>query len=85
MVKKNYKYFIGYLHDGHKIKPLHIMLPKPSAEVKSYDGQTKWMYFMIENDDLLEKYNFIWDRLSTDTKKELDSEPVYTKIIRKCF
>ena len=52
LVKKNYKYFIGYLHNGHKIKPLHIMLPKPSAEVKSYDGQTKWMYFMIENDDL---------------------------------
>ena len=21
---------------------------------KSYDGQTRWMYFLIENDDLLE-------------------------------
>ena len=25
--------------------------------VKSYDGQTKWMYFLIEDNDLLEKYN----------------------------
>ena len=44
--EKNYKYF--------KVKPLHIMLPKKSAYVKRYDGQTKWMYFLIEDDDLLE-------------------------------
>ena len=24
---KNYKYFIGYLHNGQKVNPLHIMLP----------------------------------------------------------
>ena len=29
------------------------MLPKTSAFVKSYDGQTKWMYFFIKDDDLL--------------------------------
>ena len=55
------------------------MLPKTSAYVKSYDGQTKWMYFLIEDDDLLEKYNTIWDKVKTDTKKEFDSEPVYNK------
>ena len=27
---------------------------------KSYDGQTKWMYFSTEDDDLLELYNTIW-------------------------
>ena len=31
-----------------KIKSLHIMLPKTSAYVKNYDGQTKWIYFLIE-------------------------------------
>ena len=35
--EKNYKYFISYLYDFHKVKPLHIMLPKTSAYVKSYD------------------------------------------------
>ena len=55
------------------------MLPKTSAHVKSYDGQTKWMYFLIEDDDLLEKYNTIWDKASADIKKEFDSEPVYDK------
>ena len=39
------------------------MLPKTRAYVKSYDGKTKWMYFLIENDDLLGKYNTIWDKL----------------------
>ena len=77
-MKKNYKYFIGCLHDN-KVKPLHIKLPKTSAYVKSYDGQTKWVYFLIQDDDLLEKYNNIWDKVSTDIKKEFDSEPVYNK------
>ena len=83
MVKKNYKYFIGYLNNDHKIKPLHIMLPKTSVYVKSYDGQTRWMYFLIEDDDLLEKYNTIWDKVSADIKNEFDSEPVYSKKVLK--
>ena len=77
--EKNYKCFIGYLYDNHKVKPLHIMLPKTSAYVKSYDGQTKWMYFFVEDDDLLEKYNTIWDKVSADIKKEFDGKSVYDK------
>ena len=46
--EKSYKYFIGYLYKGNKINSLNIMLPKTRAHVKSYDGQTKWMYFLIE-------------------------------------
>ena len=38
---KNYKYFIGYLYNDYKVKPLHIMLPKTSAYIKGYDGQTR--------------------------------------------
>ena len=33
--EKNCKYFIGYLYDNHKVKPLHIMLPKTSESKKS--------------------------------------------------
>ena len=29
------------------------MLPKTSAYVKRYDRKNKWMYFLIEDDDLL--------------------------------
>ena len=49
--ENNYKYYIVYLQNGNKVKPLNIMLPKTSAYVKSYDGQTKRMYFLIEDDE----------------------------------
>ena len=29
------------------------MLPKTNTYVKAYDRQTKWMYFLTEDDDLL--------------------------------
>ena len=61
--EKNYKYFLGYL-DDYEIKPLLIMLPKTKVYVKSYDGEAKWMYFLTEDDELLEKYNDIWIKVS---------------------
>ena len=42
--EENCKYFIGYLDNDNKVNPLHITLPKTSAYIKRYDGQTKWMY-----------------------------------------
>ena len=41
--EKSYKYFIGYMDDDYKIKPLYIMLPKGSRYVKYYDGKAKWI------------------------------------------
>ena len=67
--EKNYKYFIGYLYNDHIVKPLHIILSKTSTYVKGYDGQTKWMHFLIKKDALLEKYNTIWDKVGADMKK----------------
>ena len=29
------------------------------------------VFFFIENDDLIEKYNTIWDKVSSDIKKNL--------------
>ena len=77
--EKSYKYFIGYLYNDNKVKPLHIMLPKTRTHVKIYDGQTKWMYFSVEDDDSLEKYNTIWDKVSADIKKNLIGSLVYNK------
>ena len=37
--EKNYKYFIGYLYNNNKVKPLPLTLPKRSTYVKSYDEQ----------------------------------------------
>ena len=54
--KKSLKYFIGY-KDG-KIRPLCVTLPKMSAYRRDFNG-TKYMSFLIKNEELLEKYNEI--------------------------
>ena len=58
-MKKNFKYLIGYFYNDYNVKPLHAVLPKTIANAKIYDGQTNRMYFLIENDEFLEKYNCI--------------------------
>ena len=55
------------------------MLPETSTYVKSYDGQFKWMYFLNEGNDLLEKL-ILFRIVSADIKNEFDSEPVFLKI-----
>ena len=55
------------------------MLPKTSAYAKGYDEKTKWKYFLIEDDELVEKYNTILDKISANLKKEFDGEPAYYK------
>ena len=52
------------------------MLPKTSTYVKIYDGQTKWMYVLIEDDDILGKCNASWDKVSS---KKICSKYVYNK------
>ena len=37
---KNYKFFIGYWYNDNTVTPLHIMLPKTSAYVKTSERQT---------------------------------------------
>ena len=75
-VKKNYKYFIGYLSNDCRVKPVHIALSKTSACVKSYDGQTKWMYFFKGTWWLIGKIFF---KKLKHIKKEFDSKPVCNK------
>ena len=58
--KKGFKYFIGY-KDGKKIRPLCIFLPNMSAYRKDFD-ESKYISFLIKDDELLEKYNEIWKK-----------------------
>lgn len=44
---KNYKYFVCHKDDDHRIKLLHIKLPRMKAYVKRYDQA-----FLIEDDEL---------------------------------
>ena len=66
------------MYDSCKIKPLHIMHSKASAYVKDYNEKTNWVYFLIKDDELLNKCSTIWDKIS-DTKIELNDIPVHNK------
>ena len=57
LVKKDFKYSIGHKDDHYKTKTLDKMLPKTSAYVKGYDGETKWKIFLIKNIEFLKKYD----------------------------
>ena len=48
--------------------PLCIFLPKMSAYRRDF-YETKHMSFLIKNDESLENYNEIWEKVSNDTKK----------------
>ena len=37
------------------------------------------MYFLIEDDNFLEKHNTIWDKVSANIKNELDAKPACNK------
>ena len=65
------------MHDGYEIRSLHIMPLKMRAHLKSYGGQNKWMYFLIQDDDLLENIILFGIKSAPIIKKEFDSDPVY--------
>ena len=47
------------------------MFPKTSRYIKSYDDETKWMSFLTEDDEWLEKYNKIWNNVSISIKNRI--------------
>ena len=75
--KKVLKYFIGY-KDDRKIRLLCVFLPKMSAYWRDFD-ETKYMSFLIKDDEFLEKYNEISKKVSGSIKKGFDREPVYNE------
>ena len=77
MVKKGFKYFIDN-KDVKKIRPLWIFLSEMSAYRKDFD-ETKFMSFLIKDDELLKNYNKIWKKVKNTNNKEFDSDPVYNE------
>ena len=61
-------------------RPLYVFLSKMSACRRDFD-ETKYMSFLIKDDELLEKYNGIWEKVENSIKNEFDSEPVYDENI----
>ena len=53
------------------------MFSKTSAYLKSYHDETKWMNFLIKDDDFLKKKDKgISNKVTNNIKKELDCKPI---------
>ena len=71
-----FKYFIGF-KGGEIIKPLCIILHQMSAYIKYFENGGKNMSFVIKDNDVLDKYNELWDKLKTDLNIKFHRMPVY--------
>ena len=71
-----FKYFIGY-KEGKIVKPLCIILPQMTGYIKYFENEGKNMSFIIKDDDVLDKYNEIWDKIKETLNIKFHSMPVY--------
>ena len=73
---EGFKYFIGY-QEGEIVKPLCIILPQMSGYIKYFENGGKNMSFFVRNDNVLDKYNEIWDKIKEKLNIKFHSMPVY--------
>ena len=66
--RKGFKYFICDEKDDEKVKPLHIILLKMSGYLKC-DDEVSYMFFVINDKELLKAYNKILDSVINLMKK----------------
>ena len=71
-----FKYFIGY-KEGEIVKPLCIILPQMTGYIKYFENRGKNMSFVIKDDDVLNKYNEIWDKIKKTLSINFHSTPAY--------
>ena len=75
---KGFKYFIGYQKD-EIVKPLCIILPQMSGYIKYFENGGKNMSFMVKDDNVLDKFNNIWDKIKEKLSIKFHSMPVCDK------
>ena len=57
---EGFKYFISYQED-EIVQLLCIILPQMSGYIKYFKNSSKYMPFFIRDDNVLDKYNQIWN------------------------
>ena len=70
------EHFIGY-KVGEIVKPLCIILSQMTWYIKYFENWGKNMSFVIKDDDMLDKYNDIWDKIKEKLSIKFHSMPVY--------
>ena len=69
------KYIIGY--NDNTISPLQLFLPKMTGYLNIFKGGARKMSFFTDNNEFLERYTTIWEKISDLVNKKFDSDPIY--------
>ena len=69
------KYIIGC--NDNAVIPLQLFLPKMTGYLNIFEDGTKKTSFLTDNNEFLERYTKIWEKVSDLVDKKFDSDPVY--------
>ena len=69
------KYIIGY--NDNTISPLQLFLPKMTGYLNIFKDGARKMSFFTDNNEFLERYAAIWEKISDLVNKKFDSDPIY--------
>ena len=69
------KYIIGY--NDNTISPLQLFLPKMIGYLNIFKDGVRKMSFFTDNNEFLERYTAIWEKISDLVNKKFDSDPIY--------
>ena len=70
-----YKYFCEFLNND-AIQPLCVILPQMSGYIKYFDDGGKNMSFVMDDKEVYEKYNEIWQVVRKLLKLKLFVSPI---------
>ena len=70
------KHIIGY--NDNTIGPLQLFLSKMTGYLNIFKDGTRKMSFLINNNEFLERYIAIWEKISDLINKKFDSDPFIT-------
>ena len=69
------KYIIGY--NDNTISPLQLFLPKMIGYLNIFKDGVRKMSFFTNNNEFLERYAAIWEKISDLVNKKFDNDPIY--------
>ena len=67
------KYIFGY--NDNTIISLQLFLPKMTGYLNIFEDGTRKMSFLTDNNEFLERYTKIWEKISDLIDKKFDSDP----------
>ena len=71
----NRKYIIGY--SDNIISPLQLFFPKVIGYLNIFKDRARKMSFFTDNNEFLERYTAICEKISDSVNKKFDSDPIY--------